>query len=136
MNQDNPQSRKRADGSAHEAISNDATADRTPTGIGGEAAEGIHGMDAHIQGERSGLGDRESGRSLRAGAERSGSEPLLGRTRVHESGYGGKGGEPRTSSDERESSERISAVGCTDHTEAISDRALIPDKATPVCCIA
>lgn len=121
MNQDNPQSRKQADGSAHEAISIDATVDKTPTGLGSEAAEGIHGMSADIPGERSGLDDRETGRSFRAGAARSGSEPLLGRTWVHESGYGGKGGEPRTSSDERESSERISAVGHTDRTEAISD---------------
>jgi hypothetical protein len=124
MNQNNPQSRKQADGSAHDATSNHATGDKTPTGIGSEAAEGIHGMGAHIQGERSSLDDRDVGRSFRAGAERSGSEPLLGRTWVHESGYGGKGGEPRTSSDERESSERISAVGHTDHTdhtEAISN---------------
>lgn len=119
MNQDNPQSRKQADRSAHEATSNDVTADQTPTGMGSEAAEGIHDLGALIQGDRSGLDDREVGRSFRAGAERSGSEPLLGRTSVHESGYGGKGGEPRTSSDERESSERISAVAHTDHTEAI-----------------
>ncbi len=80
----------------------------TPTGAGSEAAEGIHGMGTHTASERSGLDDRETGRSFRAGAERSGSEPLLGRTSLHVSGYGGRGGEPRTSSDQREGAEGAS----------------------------
>lgn len=46
-----------------------------PTGAGSEAAAGIHG---------------------------AGSEPLVGREVVHKSGYGGEGGRPRTSSDQRE----------------------------------
>lgn len=79
-------------------------ADEMPsTGMGSEAAEGIHGMGTHAQGQRSSLDDRETGSSFRGGAERSGSEPLLGRTRFHVSGYGGRLGEPRTSSDQRES---------------------------------
>lgn len=80
--------------------------DETPTGMGSESAEGINDVGTRPEGERSGLDDRAAGRSFRAGAERSGSEPLIDREWVHESGYGGKGGKPRASSDERESSER------------------------------
>lgn len=40
-----------------------------------------------------------------AGPDRAGSAPLKGREWVHNSGYGGEGGRPRTSSDEREESE-------------------------------
>jgi hypothetical protein len=78
-------------------------AEITPTGMGSEAAEGIHGMGVHAPGQRSSLDDRETGSSFRAGAKRAGSEPLLGRTRLHVSGYGGRLGKPRTSSDQRES---------------------------------
>jgi hypothetical protein len=34
--------------------------------------------------------------------ERRGSEPLTSRQHEHESGYGGRGGQPRSSSDQRE----------------------------------
>jgi hypothetical protein len=81
------------------------TTEMTPAGMGSEAAEGIHGMGPHGIGQQSNLDDRETGSSFRAGAVRSGSEPLLGRTRLHESGYGGRLGEPRTSADQRESFE-------------------------------
>ena len=52
----------------------------------------------------------ESTTSTHAGAEaaegmRAGSEPLEERTMEHESGYGGKGGEPRVSSDQRETTD-------------------------------
>lgn len=40
-----------------------------------------------------------------ADADQAGSEPLRGREWVHNSGYGGEGGRPRTSSDQREESE-------------------------------
>jgi hypothetical protein len=87
----------------------------TPTGMGSEAAEGIHGMAAHVKGQRSSLDDLETGSSFCAGAERSGSEPLLGPTQLHVSGYGGRLGKPRTSSDQRESfDEEISEQGGVD----------------------
>ncbi|HEV7705416.1 MAG TPA: hypothetical protein VGO46_14035, partial [Gemmatimonadaceae bacterium] len=52
----------------------------------------------------------KSSTATHAGAEaaegmRSGSQPLEERTTEHESGYGGKGGEPRVSSDQRESTD-------------------------------
>lgn len=86
--------------------SNDVPVDEPPTGMGGEAAEGINGMGTHVQGERSSLDDRKTGHSFREGAERAGSEPLGTGGWVHESGYGGRGGEPRTSSEQREESEQ------------------------------
>ena len=69
-----------------------------PTGAGGEAAEGIHGA----KGGR----DEASKTSVNAddaGDRKKGSEPLnKGRTTEHRSGYGGSGGAPVTSSDQRE----------------------------------
>jgi hypothetical protein len=78
----------------------------TSTGAGAEAAEGVRA----VSGQRGG----EPGRSDRKGVKEPskpsaekmshpGSEPLEQRTTEHESGYGGKGGEPRSSSDKRES---------------------------------
>ena len=96
--------------SPHKPSDNKERALDGPIGAGAEAAEGIHtvGMDGAHQ--RSGLEHRTTGRSSREGAERSGSEPLRERTWVHESGYGGKDGKPRTSSDERERSEQDASV--------------------------
>lgn len=53
------------------------------TGAGNEAAAGIHGTNAGGSGTR------------------PGSEPLEERKNEHKSGYGGEGGAPRTSSDQR-----------------------------------
>jgi hypothetical protein len=74
------------------------------TGAGSEASEGLH--DAQKGSERgeedqTGLAGQEMGRSERDGGRRSGSEPL-GEDEQHRSGYGGAGGQPVTSSDERE----------------------------------
>ncbi len=72
-------------------------------GAGSEAAESIHGVgmtndpgaDTALEGRSTGVGERD-------GAMRAGSEPLLDRAVEHTSGYGGEGGVPRTSSNERE----------------------------------
>ena len=111
MDQDDVRLGGQPDDNAKSADSNDVPArdvpaDNRPTGIGSEAAEGIHDMGVHVEGERSGLDGQSTGVSFRAGAERSGSEPLDTGGWVHESGYGGKGGGPRISSDQREDSER------------------------------
>lgn len=76
------------------------------TGAGAEAAEGIHSTDERKPQDRSALEDVDTGRSRldEATDERAGSEPI-GREREHVSGYGGKGGEPKTSSDQREPNE-------------------------------
>ena len=63
--------------------------DSAETGMGGEANRGVEG--AKIE-----RGSDEQG------SERSGSEPLRGRQSEHKPSYGGEGGEPRTSSDQRE----------------------------------
>jgi hypothetical protein len=78
-------------------------------GGGAEAAEGVHGLQQNDAGA-SGGGDRPT--TQRTGgsdvstdgasaADRSGSEPLP-RNREHAPSYGGAGGAPRTSSDQRE----------------------------------
>lgn len=58
------------------------------SGAGAEAAQGVH--------------SRQGGQSAPRTDDRSGSEPLEGRGREHKPSYGGEGGEPRTSSDQRE----------------------------------
>lgn len=70
-----------------------------PTGAGSEASEGIHGA-----GTSRDEGDTTSAPPDRGAADRKkGSEPLdAGRTNEHRSGYGGSGGSPVTSSDQRE----------------------------------
>lgn len=124
----------RAEGLASDAVKDaaegtptiDVAADKRPTGMGAEAAEGINDMGTPVLGERSGLDSRETGRSFRAGADRSGSEPLVDRGWVHESGYGGKGGEPRVSSDQREDSERRTSQSPTRRIEPTPGDVAIP----------
>ena len=73
--------------------------------LGGEseAAEGIHGVGSTTgTGADTDLEGRTSGVSVRDGAKRAESEPLLERSVQHKSGYGGERGAPRTSSDQRE----------------------------------
>ncbi len=71
-------------------------ADAGESQMGAEAARGIHAAG-------SGEPDGGSGnRAGEAGAQRPGSEPLQHTEQVHESGYGGRGGEPRKPSDQRE----------------------------------
>jgi hypothetical protein len=63
------------------------------TGMGAEGAQGIHDVQ-----EQRGTLDQEQ----RAQAGMQGSEPLEGRGSEHKPSYGGEGGKPRTSSDQRE----------------------------------
>ena len=78
-------------------------ADGTPrSGMGNEAAEGIHAARADERDERAPSSLSETtgtGREHEEGATRSGSEPLVERERVAESSYGGEGGEPRVPPD-------------------------------------
>ena len=64
------------------------------TGMGAEGAQGIHGT----QEQRGGTLDHEQ----REQAGMRGSEPLTDRGNEHKPSYGGEGGTPRTSSDQRE----------------------------------
>jgi hypothetical protein len=81
----------------------------TSTHSGAEAAEGLKA----VSGQRGGEPTRSDKGAVKPPAKPTadklahpGSEPLEQRTMEHESGYGGKGGEPRVSSDERESTKK------------------------------
>jgi hypothetical protein len=68
------------------------------TGAGSEAAEGVHGASAERDpSDRSSVGDAPTGSE----GDRAGSEPLIDRETEHRSGYGGSGGKPVRSSDQR-----------------------------------
>lgn len=78
----------------------------TSTNAGAEAAQGLKA----VSGQRGSEPTRSDERAVKQPAKSSadklahpGSEPLEQRSTEHESGYGGKGGEPRVSSDQRES---------------------------------
>ena len=81
---------------------------RRSTGAGSEATEGIHGASSR-RGEHSRTsttaartGSRETSSGSAPGtSDRSGSEPMEGSEQQHVSGYGGAGGVPKTSSDQR-----------------------------------
>ena len=97
-------------GSARRNDSNGAT------GAGSEASEGIHSADGQrdqsdrsaLEGQPTGRADSDSASAKRQGRktggndEPHGSEPLVDRETEHRSGYGGSGGQPVTSSDQRE----------------------------------
>ena len=75
------------------------------TGAGSEASEGMHnarGAGERREGDATGLSSQETGRTARDGGQRAGSEPLTEEGKQHRSGYGGAGGKPVTSSDDRE----------------------------------
>jgi hypothetical protein len=73
------------------------------TGMGSEAAEGIHAVGGRDQSSPSSSASRETGRSKTAGGtDRAGSEPLGRQQQTHKGSYGGEGGEPRSSSDQRQ----------------------------------
>ena len=73
------------------------------TGAGAEAAQGMHtATDANREQQRTGGRPTSTGQRQPGEAGWSGSEPLRETSQPHTSGYGGHGGEPRTSSDQRE----------------------------------
>ena len=72
------------------------------SGAGSEAAEGLHAVGGRDQHEKSAATGKETGRSDRKGGDRAGSEPVQGKSTEHKGSYGGEGGAPRTSSNERE----------------------------------
>ena len=102
-------------GSPDASRRNDA---RGASGSGGEAAEGIHGASGgRDPGAKSSVESHPTGRAATGGAgtssgggdkaasdgqDRTGSEPLTDRETEHRSGYGGSGGDPVSSSDQRE----------------------------------
>jgi hypothetical protein len=80
----------------------------TSTHAGAEAAEGMKAVSGQRGAEPTRSTKGAVSRPAKPAAEKMqhpGSEPLEERTMEHESGYGGKGGEPRTSSDQREATD-------------------------------
>lgn len=78
------------------------TAGSKSTGAGAEAAEGLHASKGQSQHDKSALTNKATGREGSGEEDRKGSEPM-NRTKEHKGSYGGEGGTPRTSSNERES---------------------------------
>lgn len=81
---------------------NRTSAGQKSTGAGAEAAEGMHAGEGRSQHDKSALTNKATGRSGTGDEERIASEPM-DRTKEHKGSYGGEGGSPRTSSDQRES---------------------------------
>lgn len=94
-------------GSASGSTSRTRSAKGSPkvsgTGMGSEAAEGLHAVGGRDESSPSAAASRETGRSKsKSGVDRAGSEPLGRQQQTHKGGYGGEGGKPRTSSDQRQ----------------------------------
>ena len=89
------------EGSILEGDEGRSSAGSKSTGAGAEAAEGMHATDGRGHGDKSALTNKATGRAGSGEIERTGSEPL-DRTKEHKGSYGGEGGDPRTSSDQRE----------------------------------
>ena len=90
------------EGSIHEEDAGRTSAGGTSTGAGAEAAEGMHATEGRSQHDKSALTNKATGREGSGESERTASEPI-DRTKEHKGSYGGEGGSPRTSSDQRES---------------------------------
>jgi hypothetical protein len=84
------------------ASSQRTSASAKSTGAGSEAAEGMHATEGRSQADKSALTNRATGREGSGESDRNASEPM-DRTKEHKGSYGGEGGSPRTSSDQRES---------------------------------
>jgi hypothetical protein len=89
------------EGSIHEDEGRTSAGSKS-TGAGAEAAEGMHASDGRSQHDKSAVTNKATGRAGSGDEERTGSEPM-DRTKEHKGSYGGEGGKPRTSSDQRES---------------------------------
>jgi len=90
------------EGSILEDDAGRTSASSKSTGAGAEAAEGIHATDGRSPHDKSAVTNRATGREGSGESERTASEPM-DRTKEHKGSYGGEGGSPRTSSDQRES---------------------------------
>ena len=89
------------EGSILEGEGGRTSAGNKSTGAGSEAAEGMHATGGRSQHDKSAVTNRATGREGSGEEARTGSEPM-DRTKEHKGSYGGEGGSPRTSSDQRE----------------------------------
>jgi hypothetical protein len=97
------------DQSASSSQADGSSRPQRKTGTGSEASEGIHNArheQGREEGDRTGLTGEETGPGVREGGQRTGSEPLGSEGDQHRSGYGGSGGSPVRSSDQREESRK------------------------------
>ena len=79
------------------------TAGSKSTGAGAEASEGMHAADGgQSPHDKTALTGKGTGREGASEPDRKGSEPM-DRNQEHKGSYGGEGGAPRNSSDQRES---------------------------------
>ena len=103
-----PANRKESEGKSSKSSPASGTSGKTSqkvsgTGMGSEAAEGLHAVGGRPQTSPSSAASRETGRSSSdESVNRAGSEPLGRQQQTHKGSYGGEGGSPRTSSDQRE----------------------------------
>lgn len=98
-------SNKKSEGSSGPNKGNSAAPSKkvSGTGMGSEAAEGLHAVGGRPESSPSAAASRETGRDKsEGGLDRAGSEPLGRQQQTHKGGYGGDGGAPRTSSDQRQ----------------------------------
>jgi len=89
------------EGSIMENDTGRSSAGEKSTGAGSEAAEGLHAPDGREKADKSAVTGKTTGVGASGLRDRAGSEPL-DREKEHKGSYGGEGGEPRTSSDQRE----------------------------------
>ena len=103
-----PENKKGSGSASQKSTPSSGTAGKTSqkvsgTGMGSEAAEGLHAVGGRPQSSPSAAASRETGRSgSGSSVDQAGSEPLGKQQQTHKGGYGGEGGKPRTSSNERE----------------------------------
>ena len=90
------------EGSIHDDDEGRTSAGSKSTGAGSEAAEGMHAAEGRSVSDKSALTSKKTGRAGSGDEERTASEPME-RHKEHKGSYGGEGGAPRTSSDQRES---------------------------------
>jgi hypothetical protein len=84
------------------ANDNSKTGAGTPSlGAGAEAAVGVHAQHGQSDAGAQQAQNADARPAAAQGTDREGSEPLE-RDREHKPSYGGEGGAPRTSSDNRE----------------------------------
>jgi hypothetical protein len=89
------------EGSIMEGEEGRSSGGKASTGAGSEATEGMHAADGRNQHDKSAVTNKATGRAGSSEIDRNASEPM-DRTKEHKGSYGGEGGEPRTSSNERE----------------------------------
>ena len=126
-----PANRKDFEKSSEKASPSSGTSGKTSqkvsgTGMGSEAAEGLHAVGGRPQSSPSSAASRETGRSASGSSiDQAGSEPLGKQQQTHKGSYGGDGGAPRSSSDQREN---VGGRGATTEKSASRPKSELGDE--------